>query len=688
MEVERILQFNLEHENLVEIKGTFKNAIARNAAGAEITVSGVVMEYCAGGDLFSLVMHTKQGIRCFDERMARHLMHKILKGVSVLHNHSVYHRDLKPENILFNHNFDVKLADFGFNIYAPPTKEGLAVAKSTHTPTGHRQWRVGTVEYTAPELLIDPDDMKYDASKVDVWSLGMILLVMLGADKFGILKLPGQAPCVRMPFSRYDHAFDWDIYNNCTYPPPYDLPRSVPSLLYLLEDPGERFTGTLRNSEDVPKNDTFWKQFPDLRLGDSVKDLLNRMLCKSSEKRIVLSEIINHDWMLEHDLPSAEAIREELLQRSKKSFEAGIPQATYLPRQRQELGSSIHAVHQEQRYGGGGSQGLVFPHDKTMQEGTLLVSCGSAFGVSAATIFSGLSQFLFSHGLVESDKEYDALRLTACSVTEKKELIPQFHLKVFVAGGNSKSKEIPKDGDPVGDVMVFLESRKGADRFPYWKGKIRMWCEVTGVHVSEGNSAKPVKKRSHEEMQGAGEKPESLPKRASSGGANPEKLATFSGMNWLQDLVTFADYWPPCCNDEKLLSQRLWVVLLENLPGRDSCGKNDFVYFFLSYAKIPTTQVVSAWCLVMGADSDQVHMRLGEFTQAHYIILRSCEGRNIGSNHMFPVRNYNDTVRIERPIEGHNFGSKSNPLSYAIFTYLFRPLLEGARKPGFMDLPE
>eukprot|EP00854_Cymbomonas_tetramitiformis_P022019 gene22019-26528_t len=407
-----------------------------------------------------------------------------------------------------------------------------------------------------------------------------------------------------MPFSRYDHAFDWDIYNNCTYPPPYDLPRSVPSLLYLLEDPGERFTGTLRNSEDVPKNDTFWKQFPDLRLGDSVKDLLNRMLCKSSEKRIVLSEIINHDWMLEHDL------------------------------------------------------------DKTMQEGTLLVSCGSAFGVSAATIFSGLSQFLFSHGLVESDKEYDALRLTACSVTEKKELIPQFHLKVFVAGGNSKSKEIPKDGDPVGDVMVFLESRKGADRFPYWKGKIRMWCEVTGVHVSEGNSAKPVKKRSHEEMQGAGEKPESLPKRASSGGANPEKLATFSGMNWLQDLVTFADYWPPCCNDEKLLSQRLWVVLLENLPGRDSCGKNDFVYFFLSYAKIPTSTALS-----------QLH-------------LLSCEGRNIGSNHMFPVRNYNDTVRIERPIEGHNFGSKSNPLSYAIFTYLFRPLLEGARKPGFMDLPE
>mmetsp|Transcript_9066 Transcript_9066/g.11988 ORF Transcript_9066/g.11988 Transcript_9066/m.11988 type:complete len:102 (-) Transcript_9066:205-510(-) len=72
------------------------------------------------------------------------------------------HRDIKSDNILINSKGDLKLADFGFAAHLTQERQ-------------NRTSRVGTVCWMAPELI--KGVQKYD-TKVDVWSLGILLMEM------------------------------------------------------------------------------------------------------------------------------------------------------------------------------------------------------------------------------------------------------------------------------------------------------------------------------------------------------------------------------------------------------------------------------------------------------------------------------------------------------------------------------
>lgn len=74
-----------------------------------------------------------------------------------LKRHSLVHRDIKLPNILINHNFEVKLCDFGF----VGTRLGADLMVSF----------AGTPITMAPEIL---DSMEYD-EKCDMWSLGCVI---------------------------------------------------------------------------------------------------------------------------------------------------------------------------------------------------------------------------------------------------------------------------------------------------------------------------------------------------------------------------------------------------------------------------------------------------------------------------------------------------------------------------------
>jgi serine/threonine protein kinase len=71
----------------------------------------LVMEYCPGGDLMSLLIN--KDILSEDE--ARFYVAELILSVESVHKLKCIHRDLKPDNILINKEGHLKLSDFGLS---------------------------------------------------------------------------------------------------------------------------------------------------------------------------------------------------------------------------------------------------------------------------------------------------------------------------------------------------------------------------------------------------------------------------------------------------------------------------------------------------------------------------------------------------------------------------------------------
>ncbi|XP_072310969.1 serine/threonine-protein kinase SIK3 homolog isoform X3 [Eucyclogobius newberryi] len=118
----------------------------------------LVTEYASGGEIFDhLVAHGRMA-----EKDARKKFKQIVAAVHFCHCRSIVHRDLKAENLLLDHNLNIKIADFGFsNLFS----RGQLL----------KTW-CGSPPYAAPELF---EGKEYDGPKVDVWSLGVVLYVLV-----------------------------------------------------------------------------------------------------------------------------------------------------------------------------------------------------------------------------------------------------------------------------------------------------------------------------------------------------------------------------------------------------------------------------------------------------------------------------------------------------------------------------
>ncbi|KAA8515092.1 hypothetical protein F0562_018121 [Nyssa sinensis] len=119
-----------------------------------------VMEYVRGGELFNKVAKGR-----LKEQIARKYFQQLISAVGFCHARGVFHRDLKPENLLLDENGDLKVSDFGLSAVSDQIQQdGLF-----HT-------FCGTPAYVAPEVL---GRKGYDAAKVDIWSCGIILFVLM-----------------------------------------------------------------------------------------------------------------------------------------------------------------------------------------------------------------------------------------------------------------------------------------------------------------------------------------------------------------------------------------------------------------------------------------------------------------------------------------------------------------------------
>lgn len=127
----------------------------------------IVMEYCAGGTLLSIINNHIRYHSKFTEKQVATTISQLVHAVDYLYKNKIIHRDIKPENIMYVRGAPgvgdgkIKLIDFG------------AATKLGHGKTINQEM-YGAANYMSPEMLRGTYD-----HKTDVWSIGVIAWLML-----------------------------------------------------------------------------------------------------------------------------------------------------------------------------------------------------------------------------------------------------------------------------------------------------------------------------------------------------------------------------------------------------------------------------------------------------------------------------------------------------------------------------
>ncbi|XP_059049588.1 serine/threonine-protein kinase grp [Achroia grisella] len=202
------------------------------------------LEYAQGGELFDRI-EPDVGM---SESSARRYWRQLLAGLQYLHGRGVAHRDIKPENLLLDHDDNIKISDFGMaTLFRHGSRERLLSRVC------------GTVPYAAPEVL-SASERPYRAAPADLWAAGVVLLAMLAGE------LPWERANVADPrFAAWSAAVCSEGASNSA---------TVPATV---------LSGAWR------------------KLSSSATSLLRRALQPRPERRPLLSALMEHRWMQEHE---------------------------------------------------------------------------------------------------------------------------------------------------------------------------------------------------------------------------------------------------------------------------------------------------------------------------------------------------------------------------------------------------
>jgi serine/threonine protein kinase len=204
----------------------------------------LVLELLAGGELFDRIVSSG----AYSERDASIHMKKIGSALQYMHSKGIVHRDLKPENLVLLDTTPesvIKISDFGLSKILRDEEDVMMTI-------------CGTKAYSAPEVGfgfrqagVSRNDSGY-SSKVDMWSLGVIIYVIVAAyHPFD----PQGADSDQVIWSRIV-AGKWDF------------------------------------------NDVAWESSSDL-----LKDLIRRLIEVNPEKRLSSEEFLRHPWINDATTP-------------------------------------------------------------------------------------------------------------------------------------------------------------------------------------------------------------------------------------------------------------------------------------------------------------------------------------------------------------------------------------------------
>ena len=117
----------------------------------------ILMEYCAGGDLFQYIEKNKKKKIKLKEKTIWQIFIQMIIGLHSIHKNKILHRDLKSQNIFLTKNLDIKIGDLG-------------VSKKL-IKTNFAKTFIGTPYYLSPEICME----KPYNDKSDIWAIGCIL---------------------------------------------------------------------------------------------------------------------------------------------------------------------------------------------------------------------------------------------------------------------------------------------------------------------------------------------------------------------------------------------------------------------------------------------------------------------------------------------------------------------------------
>ena len=154
---------NTEFKRELDVLQSFQHPNLVNCIGAVYSFPQcLILEYCAGGDLFKLLHKRKDVNLSWPQRLK--ILKDVCQGMDYLHQNSFIHRDLKSLNLLLSTPINtpsdpvhIKISDFGLT--------------RKYTEDDFMTGRLGTCHWMAPEIL---KSSKYTL-KADVYSFAIVI---------------------------------------------------------------------------------------------------------------------------------------------------------------------------------------------------------------------------------------------------------------------------------------------------------------------------------------------------------------------------------------------------------------------------------------------------------------------------------------------------------------------------------